>query len=105
MRADIQRYYGLDIDDEGHTASHIADCAANLPLGSCLLARINPMCSYTYTDFELHRLADALAGEHIPFPWERKNEMLPELDEVSKEEFDEWYSQEFKEVRESGKRW
>ena len=68
-------YYGLNLDRMGHdfTIWQAAACAACLPLGSALLAAIDPKLQYTTADYLVHRLGDLLAHQHIPYPWEQQS--------------------------------
>ena len=58
LRADLQRFYGVDIDRAmkgDHTAGHIAALAANLPNDACVHVAENPDSAWT---LELILLAD-----------------------------------------------
>ena len=62
MRADLQRFYGLNLDrmDIDYTQSHAAACVACLPLGSALNARINPDFKVLLKDVPVSAIARAL---------------------------------------------
>lgn len=92
----MQRYYGLDLYRCDLLLA--ANCAANLPLGSATLARIEPVLAYSFTDLRLHQILNALCNEPVPFPWDTAKNGLPELGSMDEDELDRWYSQEFKEV-------
>ena len=72
--------YGLNIDRLGieFDALHLADLAANLPLGSRLVAKYVPQASYTMTETLLHaQLNASMRRENrIPFPWEEERNAL-----------------------------
>lgn len=90
-----------------YTIGHAAACVVNLPLGSSLLARIDPRLQYTIEDFRLHQILESIVGEHINYPWEESAQQgaLPALGALPKDEFDAWYAQDFKEVADGGKCW
>ena len=54
MRADLQQYYGIDLDRAArlgeHLPTHVADCAAMLPQGSRVLLAINKDTAWSLTD-------------------------------------------------------
>lgn len=95
LRADLQRHFGLNLDDMGRTFSafHAAACLACMPRGS-LLAKIDQRTEWTITDVLLHNVVDVLCGKHIPFPWEDKprDDNLPDLEALPLDEFAAWYS-------------
>ena len=49
LRADFQRYYGLNLDGMGmdYTVTHAADLAVNLPRESCSWTAENPVNGWT----------------------------------------------------------
>lgn len=105
LRADLQRFYGLDVET-CESAGLLAACAACLPHGSFTLARINPAAGWGITDYKLHEIACMLAGRVLPFPWDRKEaeyEPLPEFGSVPVEDMEAWLGQEWIEV-EDGRR-
>ena len=71
-RAELQRYFGLDIGRMGSdfSALHAACCLHALPLGSRLLAALDPAMGWGVTDYKLHDILQVLAGHEIPYPWE-----------------------------------
>ncbi len=97
VRADLQRYFGLNIEHMGTEFScwQAAACLRCLPLGSALLAKVNPAAQYTRAELYLHGLLDAAAGKHLPFPWENDEtrEKIADFEAVPADEFDEWLSQ------------
>ena len=117
VRADLQRYYGLYLDKLGveFSAVQAAACLVCLPAGSALMARLNPMMGFSPAEHYLHLLLSAIAGQEIPYPWEKdvKTDKAIELDESSgglpefeglpHDEFMAWYNQEWREV-ESGRK-
>lgn len=94
LRADLQRFFHLDIDRVGADFSiwQAAACVACLPMGSSLLQAIDPKLQYTTTDFLLHRIGDLLAREHIPFPWEKGEQAIADFRVMDKDAFDAWRS-------------
>ena len=59
LRADIQRYYGLDLDELGHgvRVRRMADLAANLPEQARTWAALEPKAEW---DTQTHLLANAV---------------------------------------------
>lgn len=105
MRADLQRYYGLNLDRLGtdFSAFHAAACLSCLPLGSSLLSAIDGRANYTYGEYLLHSIMSMLAGKEIPFPWDKKKTGIEgiETEAVPLDEFIDWYTNtSFKEVDE-----
>ena len=101
MRADLQRYFGLNFDLIGIEFSHrhAAACLTCLPAGSSLLARINPKCTYTKTEMLLHAILNMLSSEHIPYPWEdsESGDVIELSGFETKEEYLAWEQQEWEE--------
>lgn len=101
-RADLQRHFGLNLDDMGRCfgAFHAAACLSCMPPGA-LLAKIDQRTSWSLTDVLLHSVVDILCGKHIPFPWEKEDDGLG-VEAIDVDDFDEWYSRaaSFKEVDE-----
>ena len=98
IRADFQRYYHLNIERMGTDFSvwQAAACAVRLPLGSSLMAAIDPKAQYTITDYLLHRLGDMLAGKHIPFPWETPADVpVADFGTMPINEFKRWHAEHF----------
>lgn len=92
--ADLQRYYGLNIQAMGRdfTALHAAACLSCLPLGSALLARLDPRAQWTVTDYMLHGILTALTGKEIPYPWSKKETGIEGVGAgMPVDEFREWY--------------
>ena len=104
LRADLQRYYHLNIERMGHdfTIWQAAACAAALPLGSSLMQAIDPRAQYTLTDYLLHRISEQLAGQHIPYPWENADKPLADFGSMPIEDFKKWHAEKFKEQPEGG---
>ena len=102
LRADMQRYYGIDIGrlGDGLSAWHVSACAAHLPPGSATLAAADPMLKWDFTQHLLFKILRMLSAEHIPYPWEEADDcgLLPEFAPLPVEEMEEWYGQEWKEV-------
>ena len=94
VRADLQRYFGLNIEHMGHDFSiwQAAACLRCLPLGSNLLTKIDPQMGYTKEDYLLHGIRDALYRQHLPYPWEINRETSGQgtFDAVPVDEFDAW---------------
>ena len=70
LRADLQRYYGINLDDVGETvgALHVAALVACLPLGSSVLSAIDQRNSFTETDWLLLGILNSLRNKPIdPF--------------------------------------
>lgn len=87
---------------EEFSAFHAGACLSNLPLGSPLMAAIEPGCRWTQTDYLLHGLICMQAGKEIPFPWEKKCGIEGiETESVTLDEFRDWYENtEWREVEE-----
>lgn len=104
VRADLQRYYGLNIDRIGEDfgAFHAAACLSCLPPGSALLREIDGRFAWTNGDFLLHGIAQMLAGKEIPYPWDnKKNVGIEGIDTegLPLDEFQDWYmNNDWKEV-------
>lgn len=71
LRADFQRYYGLNLDDMGktYTVAHAAALARNLPAGSAVHRALNPALEWADSDYllmqieyDIRLLAWSLAG-------------------------------------------
>ena len=62
LRADIQRYYGLDLDELGHgvRVRRMADLAANLPEQARTWAVLEPKAEWDTTAWLLANAVDAL---------------------------------------------
>ena len=104
LRADLQRYYGLNLSDMGRTfdAFHAGACAVSLPLGSSTMARVNPACAWTYANYQLHAILCAIAGKQLPYPWDEgsadgnaETETIQLAGFATTEEFDAWLNQEW----------
>ena len=70
LRADLQRYYGVCLDDVGRGVSveHAAALAACLPPGSATMAAIDPRAAWTDVEWLLLAIANMLSEEKIdPF--------------------------------------
>ena len=93
IRADLQRYYGLNIDHMGATysASHAAACAACLPMGSATLAAYEPALAWTWVEHKIHEIESILARKVLPYPWEKQPPQEVEFEAVPLDEFTEWY--------------
>lgn len=76
IRADLQRYYGLNLDDMGtvFSALHAGACASCLPLGSATLASYKPEARWDNKDYSLHAIINLLSRDRVPFPWESESE-------------------------------
>lgn len=96
-RADLQRYYGLNIERMGKDFSiwHAAACVACLPLGSRLMQAIDPKAQYSQSDYLLHRLGDFMAQQHIPYPWEMKDKKVADFGTMEIESFKRWHASKF----------
>lgn len=62
LRADFQRYYGLDLDEVGYTirVRRAADLAANLPEQATIWRAINPQAAWDTSQYLLADMADSL---------------------------------------------
>jgi len=94
-RAELQRFFGLNLARMGVDFSplHAACCLRGLPLGSRLLAALNPAMGWTVTDYKLHEIAQLIAGQEIPYPWEEAAKRstspgLPAFDVMDADDFD-----------------
>ena len=49
LRADLQRFYGLDIDRMGcdYSVAHAAACAANMPRDSACVRAVSPVAAWS----------------------------------------------------------
>lgn len=103
-RADLQRYYGLNIDRLGADfgAFHAGACLCNLPIGSSLMAAVDERATYTRTEYMLHAIMCGLVGKAIPYPWDKQCGIDGiETEAVPLDEFREWYeTTKWKEVEE-----
>ena len=94
VRADLQRYYGLNLDRFGvdFGAFHAGACLCNLPIGSATMAAIDERATYTRSEYMLHAIMCGLVGKAIPYPWEKKRGIDGiETEAVPLDEFREWY--------------
>ena len=92
LRADLQRYYGLNVDAMGRdfTANHAAACAACLPMGSATLAAYEPALRWTWTEHKLHELESILARRLLPYPWDKAAPSSVEFEAAPVDELMEW---------------
>lgn len=99
LRADLQRYFGLNVERMGRDFScwQAAACAVSLPLGSSTHAAIDPRASYTREELFLHTLVNLLAKEHLPFPWEEAERQIADFEAVGLDEFKRWHAREWRE--------
>lgn len=70
LRADLQRYYGVNLDHVGTLVSvaHVAALSACLPLGSLVLRKIEPKTTYTETEWLLLGILNRLGDKpYDPF--------------------------------------
>lgn len=60
LRADLQRFYGLDLDELGHSirVRRMADLAANLPPEAHVWQTFDPRAEWTNRDHLLAAIAD-----------------------------------------------
>ncbi len=91
LRADMQRFYGLDLDQVGRTirVRRAADLAANLPEQACVWGVIDERAAWTGDRWLLAQIADSVDflawaqteeaqhrgakwNRHIPRPGDRK---------------------------------
>lgn len=97
LRADMQRIYGVNLDDMGRGVSvrHVAALAACLPCGSLTLERIDPRTKYTETDWLLLGILNSLRSE--PFnPFEER--ARPRRASMGADEMRAWLSRPRREV-------
>lgn len=94
VRADLQRYYGINIERMGEELSvwQVAACVRCLPLGSATLSKVDPRAQYTMTEYLLHRIGDVTARQHLAYPWEKSTEAIADFGAVDRDEFDAWYA-------------
>lgn len=97
LRADLQRYYFMNLDELGSkfTIWQASACAVCLPPGSKLMGEIDERLSWSITDILIHNLYDFFAHKHVPFPWENAHDHqnnLPEFEALPLDEFQEWYA-------------
>lgn len=85
-----------------YSALHAGACISCLPLGSATMARMNPACTYTYENYQLHSILCCLVGKQLPFPWEETTTNTEDDAQVielagfaTTEEFDAWLAQEW----------
>lgn len=65
LRADLQRYYGIDLDhamNGEHTAGHIASLVVCLPSDAALFRTINPDAAWTLQSVLLAAIFNNLTG-------------------------------------------
>ncbi|MBQ6453752.1 MAG: hypothetical protein IJJ14_05300 [Coriobacteriales bacterium] len=101
VRADLQRYFNLNIERMGKDFSvwQVAACVCCLPLGSATLTAIDPRNRYTIEDFLLHRIGDFLAHEHVPYPWEAQHDQpIADFGSATVEEFIAWRNKEWRDT-------
>lgn len=101
LRADLQRYFGLDLSRMGQdfTVWHAAACAACLPLGSATLARIDRRLQWTAGEVLLCAIRNLFAAESVQLDgFDNGSDGLPEFGELPRDEFMEWYSKPRKEA-------
>ncbi len=63
MRADLQRYYGIDLDEAmggGHSAAHIAALVAYLPSDCAIRREIDDDAAWTLRDILLASILNSL---------------------------------------------
>lgn len=96
VRADLQRFYGLNLDRMGaeFSAYHAADCLACLPHGSAFREAVDPSTVWTDAEYFLHGIVQMLAGKEIPYPWEKSKTGIDGVDTeaVPLDEFYDWYT-------------
>ncbi len=78
LRADLQRYYGICLDAVGISVSvlHVAALVRCLPLGSCVLERLDPRARYTETDWLLLGILNSIRTKPIN-PFENQEKQKP----------------------------
>ena len=99
-RADLQRYFNLNLDRLGQDFGvfHAAECLACLPLGSSLMRVIHPLAGWTNAEILLHGIWQSICGKEIPFPWDKSGEVI-ETEGLPLDEFKDWYENtQWKEV-------
>lgn len=98
-RADLQRFYGLNIDKVGadFTIFHAAECMAYLPPECALLSTERKGVMFGITDYVLWKMLGSIAGQKVPFPWEESEERgnLPKFKHQTKDQYLEWYEGKF----------
>lgn len=105
LRADMQRFFGIDADALGNGvgAWQMSACLARMPRGSAILASVERATEYTISDTYLHAILCAIGRKWIPFPWEKEDDgnVAPSLGSIDVSEFDEWLNQDWKEDKEA----
>lgn len=99
VRADLQRYYGISLDDIGDRVSvfQAASCLACVPLGSNLAAAINPEATWGSEAHLLHAILSSICGKEIAKPWGKKRNDL-EYESIGIDEFADWYNQDWRDT-------
>ena len=102
LRADLQRFYGIDLDSlgRGTTAWQMSACIANMPMGSKLAARFEPAAALNTTEHLLFGIIDSLAGKRVKRPWEKSDNGIPDHVSMPVDEFEQWYAKQFKDTEE-----
>lgn len=86
LRADLQRYYGINLDDVyGGSVSlrHAAAISVCLPNGSRTLAKIDPKSQFGYTEWLLLGILNSLREEPVD-PFEEKKTVAMTVDEYER---------------------
>lgn len=82
LRADLQRYYGIDLDEAmrgGHSAAHIAALVAYLP-SDCAMRRLNDKdAAWTMEDVLLASILNSLNLLIYGLGDKRKRGQMPQL--------------------------
>lgn len=97
LRADLQRIYGINLDDVGKSVSvkHTAACVRCLPLGSLVLEKQDPRYKFTETEWLLLGILNSLRKEPLdPFTTKEESGHIA----LSIEELDEFLTRPRKEV-------
>lgn len=92
MRADLQRFFGLNIDDmgTGFSALHAAECLAHRPSGSALDAAIEQRPVADGSELLLWMLMRRLTPGLPEWPWEKPDAGLPQFGSVPVDRYEEW---------------
>ena len=101
VRADLQRYYNLNIERMGTDFScwQAAACVCCLPMGSSLIAAENEQATYSMEELLLHGIRDLLAHEHLPYPWEEApTRAIADFGSMTVEEYEAWKKKKWRDT-------
>lgn len=92
MRADLQRFFGLNIDEMGirFSALHAAECLAYMPSGSALEAAEAKQPIADPSDLLLWMICRRFIPGLPKWPWEEPETGLPDFGSVPVDQYEEW---------------